>query len=146
VGSLRLPQSGAVYIDSQILIYTVEKFPQYLPRLRQLWDAADLGQVTVFASELTILETLVVPIRRGDDRLAGDYERLIDTSVELLPISRSVLREAARLRARHPKLRTPDAIHAATAALHQVTCFVTNDAAFRSVPEIVALILDEVSD
>lgn len=37
VGSLSLPGSGLVYVDSQILIYTVERHPVYEPLLAPLW-------------------------------------------------------------------------------------------------------------
>ena len=47
MGTLSIPESGSIYIDSQVLIYTVEKHPRYLPLLRPLWDALDLGQIEI---------------------------------------------------------------------------------------------------
>jgi hypothetical protein len=58
-------------------------------------------------SELTLLETLIAPLRNG----------FRQPNTALVPITRDVLREAARLRPATPGLRTPDALHAAATAL-----------------------------
>ena len=39
MGALTLPASGLVYIDTMVLIYTVERFPTYWPLLEPLWLA-----------------------------------------------------------------------------------------------------------
>lgn len=39
MASLKLPDSGIIYIDSQILVYTVEFHPKYAPALLPLWTA-----------------------------------------------------------------------------------------------------------
>ncbi|MBC7527815.1 MAG: PIN domain-containing protein, partial [Chthonomonadaceae bacterium] len=62
----------------------------------------------------------------------------------LLPITKDVLREAARLRATISGLKTPDAIHAATALLNQCRLFITNDRGFLRVPGLNTAILDDV--
>jgi predicted nucleic acid-binding protein len=64
--------------------------------------------------------------------------------MQLIPISQTVLREAARLRAITPTLRTPDAIHAATAITSGCTEFLTNDRQLRTVANLPVVILDEV--
>jgi len=64
--------------------------------------------------------------------------------MRLQPTTQSVLREGARLRATIPALRTPDALHAASAALANCTMFLSNDAGFRRIPGLPVVILDEV--
>jgi predicted nucleic acid-binding protein len=61
-----------------------------------------------------------------------------------LPITRAIVESAARLRAAH-QLKTPDAIHAATALDCGCTLFVTNDAVFRRVPGLTVAVLGEVA-
>jgi len=101
--------------------------------------------VTIIGSELTLLETLVMPLRIADPLLVADYERLWQQpNTQLLPITQDVLREAARLRAQITGLKTPDALHAATAILHGCALFVTNDNGFKRVPNLPLAILDEV--
>ncbi|HEV3344661.1 MAG TPA: PIN domain-containing protein [Pirellulales bacterium] len=60
-----------------------------------------------------------------------------------MPITQSALREAARLRATIPALRTPDALHAATALISGSACFVTNDKTFRRIPGLPVILLDD---
>lgn len=51
--------------------------------------------------------------------------------------------EAARIRAKY-KLRTPDALQAATAIRAQATVFVTNDPVFARIEEFDTVVLDQV--
>lgn len=67
-----------------------------------------------------------------------------EPGILLAPITAAVLREAARLRAAIPALRTPDALHAATALLEGCTLFLTNDKGFRRVPRLPVVLLDDV--
>lgn len=145
MGLLTLPASGLVYVDAQIAIYTVDVHPRYAPACRPLWEAVKAGSVTAVSSELTLMETLVGPLRTGDARQAMLREALWQQpNTRLLPITRDVLREAARLRALRIALKTPDALHAATSFVHGCALFVTNDIGFRSIAGLPHVILDEV--
>lgn len=61
----------------------------------------------------------------------------------LLPITHIVLRDAARLRAT-TKLKTPDALHLATAQSENCALFITNDRAFRTAASLPLAILDDL--
>ena len=144
MGSLILPESGAVYVDAQVLIYTVERFPTYIDALLPLWQASKTGQLEIVTSELSVLEVMVGPIRTGNQRLINSYERLLTgTEIRLIPIDVTVLANAAKLRAQ-TSLRTPDAIHAATASLANCNTFVTNDLGFRSLQSFNVQILRDI--
>jgi predicted nucleic acid-binding protein len=133
-----------VYLDANPIIYTVEKHPVYGPLLQPLWQAAQAKTIEVVTSELALLETLVGPLKKGDTTLEQAFEQaLLGTEMRLLPITQTILRGAAHLRAT-TKLRTPDALHAATA--QQVGCvlFVTNDVGFRGVPGLPVVLLDDL--
>ena len=111
MGALTLPASGLVYIDTMTLIYTVERYPAYWPLLEPLWLAAQAGTIEIVSSELTLMETMVKPLKSGNAALVKAFEQaLLGTDMRLLPITQTILREAARLRAT-TKLKTPDAIH-----------------------------------
>ncbi len=145
MGSLTLPASGLVYADAQIAIYTVDGHPVYAPVCDPMWLSAQNGVFTVVSSELTLMETLTGPLRNGDAALAVRREDLWrKPGARLLPITEAVLREAARLRAVHTALKTPDAIHAATALLHSGALFVTNDTGFRPITGLPLAVLDDV--
>ena len=64
--------------------------------------------------------------------------------LECYPIDLEILETAAKPRASH-RLKTPDAIHAATALHAGATMFVTNDRGFLKVPGPNVVILDEVA-
>jgi predicted nucleic acid-binding protein len=144
VGSLTLPASGLVYVDANPNIYTVEKHPVYGPLLVPLWQAAQAQTIEVVSSELALMETLVGPLKRGDTALEKDYEQaLFGTDMRLMPITHTVLREAARLRTT-TKLKTPDALHLATAQGASCALFITNDSGFRGVAGMPLVILDDL--
>jgi predicted nucleic acid-binding protein len=144
VGSLILPAVGLVGIDSQIIIYTVDKHPFYAPLLWPLWSALQFGPVVAVASELAMMEVLVGPLKSGDTTLAAQFETFFTRpGLRLEPVSITILRRAAELRAT-TRLRTPDAIHAATALVLGCPMFLTNDRGFLSVPGLPVTILDDL--
>jgi predicted nucleic acid-binding protein len=133
-----------VYFDTVTIIYTIERYPSYFPLLEPIWRAAKAGSLRVVSSELALLETLVGPLKTGDASLIATFESaLLGTDISLLPITQAVLREAARLRAT-TRLRTPDALHAATASLAGCSLFITNDAGFRGISGLPLTILDDL--
>jgi predicted nucleic acid-binding protein len=145
MGQLILPNAARVYVDTVTVIYAVEQTPTYGVLLNPLWNSLQARTLEVFSSELTLMETLVVPLRNSDTFLVDAYERLLRSpQMQLIPISQTILREAARLRASTPSLRTPDAIHIATATTSGCTQFLTNDRQLRTVTNLPVVILDEV--
>ena len=135
MGSLILPSSGPVYADAQIFIYSVERHPTYATTLRPLWEAVARGDLEVVSSELTLLETLIGPLKRGDVALEADYENVfVSPGVRLLPITLPSLRAGARHRAALSSLRTPDALHAATANDWVVPCSSRTTSSFVASP------------
>ena len=146
MGTLSLPAQGVVYADANSIIYRVEQVQPYLVVAAPLWDALDAGHQEVFTSELSVLEVLVKPMRMGDSSIENLFRKVLyqTRGFSLAPISRTVLEEAARLRAT-TGLKTPDAIHAATALLARCTLFVTNDPAFRRVPSLPVVVLHEIA-
>jgi predicted nucleic acid-binding protein len=144
VGSLTLPASGLVYLDASPIIYTVEKHPIYGPLLQPLWQAVQAKTIEVISSELALMETLIGPLKSGNTTLERQYEQaLLGTDMRLIPITQPILREAAQLRAT-TKLRTPDALHAATAQHEGCVLFVTNDVGFRGLASLPLVILDDL--
>ncbi|RCJ39496.1 twitching motility protein PilT [Nostoc punctiforme NIES-2108] len=144
MGQLILPTSGSIYIDTSVAIYTIEGNPDYYSILQQLWSKFYTGDIQIISSKLILMEVLVVPLRNGNNSLVADYEELLLSSqVQLIPISQLLLRQAANLRATN-NLKTPDAIHAATALSVNSNQFITNDKGFRNVPGLRVVILSEV--
>lgn len=144
MGTLNIPVSSLVYVDTSTVIYSVEKFPEYVPLLAPLWLKLQAGEIEIVSSELILMETLVLPLRNSNSILINAYEQLlISSEMRLIPISQSILRQAANLRATS-NLKTPDAIHVATALSVSCNQFITNDKGFRNVPGLPVVILSEI--
>jgi predicted nucleic acid-binding protein len=127
------------------MIYFVEQIEPYRTAVAPLWHAVHVNQMQVITSELTLLEVLVKPIRDGNTTLATFYRDLVLGTPSLRPVSITgqLLMAAAHLRAAF-NLKTPDAIHAATALDAKCTLFVTNDAGFRRVPNLNVILLSDL--
>jgi predicted nucleic acid-binding protein len=145
MGSLTLPLSGPVYLDANGFIYSVERIEPYRTLLEPMWLLARAGQFEIVSSELVLLETLVKPLREGDAILKNLFRALLSArEVRLIPATASLWEQAARLRAA-TGLKTPDALHAATALAVGSTLFVTNDGGFRRVADLPVAVLHEVA-
>ena len=135
---------GPVALDTAAFIYLIEEHQRFLPIVEPLFEGIDAGHIQAVTSTLTLLETLVVPYRAGNVRLAECYEDVLSHSrgLELVEMDRHVLRAAAALRAK-TAMKTPDAIQMATALTARCTAFVTNDRRLPRVPGIRSLSLSD---
>ncbi len=141
---LMLPNYSRIYIDTAVVIYSVEWNPDQYSLLQPLWLKYQAGEIQIISSELILMEALVLPLRNADTFVLDAYEQLLlSGEMQLIPISQSILRQAANLRAT-TSLKTPDAIHAATALSANCDQFLTNDKGFRNVPGLPTVILSEV--
>ena len=141
MGPLAFPSTGPVYFDASAFIYSVERIEPYRTLLEPVWQQAQAGQFTVVSSELVVLETLVKPLREGDAVVESLFRSLFEADeVRLIIASRSLWEEAARLRA-DTGLKTPDALHAASALQAECTLFITNDDDFRRVQGLPVVVL-----
>lgn len=144
MGQLSFPLFSKVYLDTSPIIYSVEKHIDYWQLLTTLWQSLKQGEIEVFTSQLTLLETLVQPIKQNNQTLISAYESLLTiTEINLLPITIDILRESANLRATK-NLKTPDAIHAATAFSANCDYLITNDDGFKRLSNINVVILSEL--
>ena len=144
MGQLSFPPLAKVYLDTAPIIYSVEKHADYWQMLISLWQSLKANETEVFTSELTLLETLVQPIKQNNQSLISAYESLLTkTDVKLEPISLDILRRAADLRAAQ-NLKTPDAVHASTAIASNCSYFVTNDDGFKRLSNFNVIILSDL--
>jgi predicted nucleic acid-binding protein len=140
-----LAKHKRVLIDTSIWIYHFEQHAIFGANAGQVIERLEDGAFRGIASELTLLELTVRPLQLGRQDAADDYETLLSyfPNLELEPISRQILLEAAALRARF-RLRTPDAIQLATGLHAGATLAITNDEAWRNLPMIETFILSDI--
>lgn len=131
--------------DSVTLIYFVEQHPSYFDRMLFIMRYVDSGPISGIASTLSLAEVLVIPIRNRDAVMVDRYEAVLSKSrgFRLKSITAAIARQAAAIRARY-NLKTPDALHIATAIEAGCEAFLTNDLTLKRVTEIRILILDEL--
>jgi len=134
-----------LYIDASPLIYFVERNPAYVDRVRAIIEQVDAGSLEGVSSVMVLTEVLAHPIRLKESGIQRAYHRILrnSTNFRLIPLQESTAVEAANFRA-HYNLRTPDALHIATALEAGCEAFLTNDHALRRVSEIRALVLDDL--
>lgn len=148
MGAIILPLNGSVYLDANGFIYTVEKIDPFYTKMLPLWRTVATRHLNVRTSEITLLETLVKPLRLNAVDLVQAYREVLFQSpdVHLLAITQAILLRAAELRATMPSLKTPDAIHVATAIEAGCSLFVTNDSGLRNVPDLPVALITELGD
>lgn len=144
MGRLKLPNGSLAYLDAAPIIYSIEKKPKYHALMTDIWFEVETGNIGVVTSELTLLETLVHPVRDDDADLIKAYEAVFRANqMQLVPVNADLLRFAVDFRVVQ-NLKTPDAIHAATATLSDCSHFVTNDPGFRRLENIDVIILSDL--
>jgi uncharacterized protein len=116
-------EPAKVYLDSCIIIYLLEEHPQFGSTVHQAIETASNRQF--YVSPLVELECLVVPLRAANTILIQRYEDFFRQQI-ILDIKPSIYRLAADLRARY-RLKTPDALHLATAHHYDCAELWTND-------------------
>jgi len=88
-------------------------------------------------------ELLVQPYRDSDEKRVNLFYSLLSTypNLDWIAPSLDIADIAARIRSTH-RLRTPDALQAASAVQAQATGFITNDPVFKRVEIFETLVLD----
>ena len=138
---------GAVIgLDTTPLIYFIEKNATYHPLVRPFFVALANGQFTVVTSTITLIETLVHPIRNNHHEIARRYrEILLNTShLTTFDVSPDIAQKAAEIRAQY-QIRTPDAIQLAAALQGSATFFLTNDHDLKKFAEITVVVVDDLA-
>ncbi len=126
-----------VYFDSNIFIYLMEGFASLAHDLNDIRDSIAHGESSICTSELTLCEVLVPAFRANNTRLLALYRQFIEDSgaFELVPTTRETYVRASLFRAQL-NLKTPDAIHMASAIQSGCTAFLTNDKSLKAPKDI----------
>jgi predicted nucleic acid-binding protein len=133
-----------VGIDSNVFIYHLDENPKYLPLTDCFFSWLEFENCTAVTSTVTMIEVLVKPYRDSDAVSADKCRGLLSIypNLEWISPGLALADLAAEIRAIH-RLRTPDALQAATALQAGATAIVTNDPDFNRVVDLKALVLDD---
>jgi predicted nucleic acid-binding protein len=123
-----------IYADSGIVMRWVEGDEAVRAPIKDRWQELEPANRLFVTSRLTRLECRCKPLRDHDDDVLGLYDVFfVGQEVNLREIDAAVIEKATELRA-SARLKTPDAIHAATAMLAGAVAFWTTDARFSKCP------------
>ena len=133
-----------IALDTSIFIYHLEANPTYVSLSDCIFSWLESKSSRAVTSAITLTELLVKPYRELDAETATKYYFLLSSypNLEWLPPTLETANLAAKIRAFH-RLRTPDALQAATAIEAKATALLSNDPIFKRVPDFDTLILDD---
>jgi predicted nucleic acid-binding protein len=132
-------------LDTSVFIYQVERNEKYVDIVAPIFLWLEGPRAQAVTSTITMLELLVQPYRAADIDRVNKFYALLSTfpHLEWIAPSLRIADLGAQLRAEH-RLRTPDALQAATAITRNATGFVSNDPAFRRVAGLEVMILEDL--
>jgi len=142
-----IPANSRVLLDTVTLIYYLEGNPRHGAAAEELLRRIEAGEITGIVSSLVFTELLAPLYRAGEERMAqGLIDRLRSfRNLDVIDVNPPIAARAAQLRAIHG-LRTPDAIHAATALQSEATGILSNDKGFRRLEnELTVWLFDDFS-
>jgi predicted nucleic acid-binding protein len=127
----RIPAGSRIALDTVSFVYFLERHPTYYLPAIDLFERIEKGKIEAVASTLVLTELLVPAFRAEDSSRAEEVCSLLAhfPHLKLIEVDTNIAYEASRIRA-ETALRTPDALHLATALMQKVDWFVTNDKAF----------------
>lgn len=128
-----IPSGTRVALDTVALIYFLERHERFGAPAARLFERIEAGTLLASMSALVLTELLVPLYRAGRPRDASTLARRLEnfSNLDTLAVDATIATEAARVRATHG-LRTPDAIHAASALHAGAAGIITHDRAFRA--------------
>lgn len=136
-----------LYMDTSPFIYYTEKRIEFIEKMRAVFLYQERHQMNVLTSVITVSECMTKPIKEKDAQLIKLYEHLFEetSGIDLIDVSFAISRKSADLRAQYG-LRTPDALHIATAIISGCQAFLTNDIALKRINELKVWVLDDISN
>ncbi len=115
-------------VDAMAFVYHFEQNEEFGAVAEEVFRGAEEGRHRLVTSVLSMMEVLVVPKRKKLKDLAQQYREVFESfpDLKVLPIDEPIVEIASDLRSRYT-VRTPDALHVATAIHGGADAFLTND-------------------
>jgi predicted nucleic acid-binding protein len=134
-----------IALDTSVFIYQLEGNARYVPFTDPVFSWLERPESRAVTSTITMTELLVSPYREADDARADGFYGLLSTypNLDWIAPDLEIADLAARLRAAH-RLKTPDALQAATAVRAGTSGLITNDPVFERVGSFETLVLDRL--
>jgi predicted nucleic acid-binding protein len=140
-----LRQHRRIALDTSIFIYQLKANSRYLALTNHIFSWLEQPGSSSITSTITMTELLVQPYRALNEQRVDEFFGLLSTypNLEWIAPDLQIADRAAQIRARH-RLRTPDALQAATAVHAGASGLITNDPVFERVDEFDTLVLEQL--
>jgi len=140
-----LADAKRVFLDTAPIIYYLEAHPTYAPTIEGLFDRLDRNEISAVTSPVTLLESLIQPIRYGDTRLIDQFTTLITrgAGITFVSLDLEIALLAAEVRAKQ-RLNLADAMQVATALALRCDTLLTNDIELRRVTDIAVVVVNDL--
>lgn len=134
LSSENLPDNQHYALDTVTLIYFLEQHPAHYQTAKNIFKKIEDGKISAVISTLVFAELLVPAFRTNENKRAEKIIYILSNfpNLKIVPLTAEISTVAAQLRAIHG-LRTPDAIHAATALESKTKGIITNDKDFQKI-------------
>ncbi len=142
---LYLRRHRRIALDTSIFIYQLEANARYLALTDSVFSWVERTGHEAVTSTITMTELLVPSYRDNADHRVDAFYGLLSTYPNLRWIAPDLEAAdlAAKLRAAY-RLRTPDALQAATALQAHATGLITNDPVFARIEGLETVVLDQI--
>jgi uncharacterized protein len=131
----------SVFLDTNIVIYLIERTPDFGPRAAKLVQTLISQSQRLVVSDLVRMECRVRPLRLNDAITLSAFDGYFDSEeVDVTAVTATVCNRAAVIRAQY-KFSPMDSLHLAAAVEHDCQRFLTHDVRLRSFSEITVDVL-----
>lgn len=134
-----------VYFDANPIIYFIEQNADFADAVTPIFELLGEGAILAYTSEFSLTEILIKPIRDElPDVIHAHKELLLDPELfTLTKATRETFLQAAQLGGKL-SMRTPDAIHVASALENHCQFFITNDKKIKSHGGVTVVYVSEL--
>ncbi|MBP5447036.1 MAG: PIN domain-containing protein [Treponema sp.] len=134
-----------IYFDTTPIIYFLDDEKPFSDKVAAFICGHQDESDYYLTSSITDTEYLVYPYKTENAEKINAYDVfLTDFNIQIVEPNRTITKNAARLRAKYPALKSMDAIHLATSIYYGCDVFLTNDSQLKQVAETNVLLVDEI--
>ena len=137
-------QNRDVYFDANIFIYLLEGNKDYTKLLGDIQTLIENNDIRVFSSDLVYAELLPPHAKQGNKESMEQTINFLN-KFNMITASKEIFIHAGILRG-ETNMKTPDAIHVATAMASGCEIFLTNDRNIRGTKHIEVVLLIDYLD
>lgn len=133
-----------VGLDSMEFIYFLEDNPQFGALSEVIFELAERNKITVISSILVLIEVLTGYHRANDKTSEQEFKQMMKEfpNIEVYDLDNNLINKVVNLRTKY-NIKTPDAIHIATAIENKAEAFITNDKLLSKIKEIKIICLSD---